>query len=768
MGRLMESTESSANVIRNDENAKQNPCLALLQDVVTEGNSAQLQSLRASLTDHHAVVLCRHHNALNIVSDAWRRNIDDVKVAASAASILLLYAKVHADTLRRLDVCALCRETLCALGAVKDLVSVGQLWRRLAGPCAADALTVFSKSNGEAATLRPLLQGLMEQKDVCELQHSDSQSVLQGMLAMQGVAADVMRVLCRIAEPIKVPACDRGGLDDQSDGSNSEDDSDVEGGESIQGATKMKKKKVLQISVPGSVTSTRESRVSGFQTFIERHASEAASGELGTDASMTNDVPSKPSAALLLQEFQAHLGIEPTSAAAWPVVFPLRTSDDQQVVPGQDVRFFKDFEGGNLRQVRAESDGCFELLLCGDTNRSAYCQWFFFDVETEKDLHARFHIVTLTKASSTFADGQRVVAMVPGDGCWRRAGEDYAYFPNRYMVGTRKGHFTLAFSMHLTAGRTRIAYFYPYVFGDLLQDLRRLSPTEKDWLELRDLGPTQGGRALPMLTITDFAVESPHQRPHVVIMARVHPGEAPASYVMRGVLELLLAHTSEAEVLRQTFIFAVFPMLNPDGVANGNGRSSNTGHDLNRCWENPPPGSEVAAVKPVLESLCASSGGVFALLDLHAHSVRNGAFTFGNPGAEALPDRVSKISAAQFKEKSAIDGVASSGSNSIGLFDRTQCTFKYPTGAKRGAARCVAWQEFGISHAHTVESTYSCMNRDGNQRFVAVHDLCELGRHLVHACAEIARQPNEKEPVKGKRRVASKKKSSGPVFELVL
>lgn len=40
---------------------------------------------------------------------------------------------------------------------------------------------------------------------------------------------------------------------------------------------------------------------------------------------------------------------------------------------------------------------------------------------------------------------------------------------------------------------------------------------------------------LPMLVITDFS--SPARRPHVVISARVHPGEAPASYMMRGVLQ---------------------------------------------------------------------------------------------------------------------------------------------------------------------------------------------------------------------------------------
>ena len=37
-----------------------------------------------------------------------------------------------------------------------------------------------------------------------------------------------------------------------------------------------------------------------------------------------------------------------------------------------------------------------------------------------------------------------------------------------------------------------------------------------------------------------------------------------------------------AHVLRNHFVFKVVPMLNPDGVVNGNYRSSLAGEDLNR------------------------------------------------------------------------------------------------------------------------------------------------------------------------------------------
>jgi len=281
--------------------------------------------------------------------------------------------------------------------------------------------------------------------------------------------------------------------------------------------------------------------------------------------------------------------------------------------------------------------------------------------------------------------------------------------------GQRRRHYTLAFTLSLAPGRTRIAHFYPYLFGDLLNDLRRLRPSG-DWLAVQDLGPTPGGRPLLMLTITAFdllsTIAERGARPHIVISSRVHPGEVPASFMMRGVLELLLSDAEEAHVLRRRFIFVILPMLNPDGVASGNGRANNAGLDLNRCWERPPQGSEIAASRKAVEALCLSAGGVLALLDLHAHSRRHGVFTLSNPRTPAFPDLLAKIGAP--------------------TFDRKQCVFSYNR-SKRGSARCVAWKELGIEHAHTVEATYARV--PSSSRLITPNDLSELGRNLVRACA---------------------------------
>jgi len=99
---------------------------------------------------------------------------------------------------------------------------------------------------------------------------------------------------------------------------------------------------------------------------------------------------------------------------------------------------------------------------------------------------------------------------------------------------------------------------------------------------------SRAGNACDLLTITDFRNSTAAaQRPVVIISARVHPGETNASWMMRGILHFLTEATPEAERLRETFEFRIFPMLNPDGVINGNYRCNLAGNDLNRRYKKP-------------------------------------------------------------------------------------------------------------------------------------------------------------------------------------
>jgi len=76
-------------------------------------------------------------------------------------------------------------------------------------------------------------------------------------------------------------------------------------------------------------------------------------------------------------------------------------------------------------------------------------------------------------------------------------------------------------------------------------------------------------------------------KPALFFSCRVHPGEPPASWMMKGILDFLTSDTSQAHLLRQNFVIYIVPVLNPDGVIYGNNRCCLAGVDLNRQWKIP-------------------------------------------------------------------------------------------------------------------------------------------------------------------------------------
>ena len=121
----------------------------------------------------------------------------------------------------------------------------------------------------------------------------------------------------------------------------------------------------------------------------------------------------------------------------------------------------------------------------------------------------------------------------------------------------------------------------------------------------------------------------------VFISARVHPGESNSSWMMKGIIDYLTSSAPEAQVLRDCFVFKIVPMINPDGVINGNYRCSLAGQDLNRRWKNTNKQlhPENFATKRLIRAF-KKEREIVLYLDLHGHSRRKNIFIYGNNNEE--------------------------------------------------------------------------------------------------------------------------------------
>jgi murein tripeptide amidase MpaA len=71
------------------------------------------------------------------------------------------------------------------------------------------------------------------------------------------------------------------------------------------------------------------------------------------------------------------------------------------------------------------------------------------------------------------------------------------------------------------------------------------------------------------------------ERPAMVLAGRVHPGESQGSFMVMGALEFLAGDSEDARELRRKYKIYVIPMMNPDGVINGNYRCRSQQGNLN-------------------------------------------------------------------------------------------------------------------------------------------------------------------------------------------
>ena len=271
-----------------------------------------------------------------------------------------------------------------------------------------------------------------------------------------------------------------------------------------------------------------------------------------------------------------------------------------------------------------------------------------------------------------------------------------------------------------------LSHFYPYTFTYLRQRLQALQ-SRCSQLIRQPLAYTRIGNLCELLTITDTSAAAEaacpvRSRPVLFLTSRVHPGEANASWALDGLLSFLCSSQPAACHLRQLAVVKLVPMLNIDGVVEGNYRSNLSGLDLNRYWSrsNARDHPTIHAARQLLFELGRRHEPLLLYVDWHGHSTMSSTGLYGcnekessiraRPAteeerrAEAEDDWLGVVppQSLHLRERLFPMLVSLRGS---GLFEYSECTFNV-SAYKAGSARVVVWQGLRLTAAYTLETSF--------------------------------------------------------------
>ncbi|XP_055996439.1 uncharacterized protein LOC125682998 isoform X5 [Ostrea edulis] len=443
---------------------------------------------------------------------------------------------------------------------------------------------------------------------------------------------------------------------------------------------------------------------------------------------------------------------------------PQKCNIDLESAEDETLIFESRFESGNLARAVQVNSTDYELWLRYDLYTNKHTQWFYFRVSnTRANKTYRFTIVNFMKSDSLYNDGMKPLIYSEKNAQqkkigWVRGGGDIKYYKNNLRYSTSKcdkSFYSLTWTVKLEHNHDTVyfAHCFPYTYTDLQDYLLDLNndPVKNKICKQRVLCRTLAGNLVYLLSITSPTQNSEDMKHKkaVVITSRVHPGECNSSWMMKGFLDYLTGNSADAKLLRDTFIFKIVPMLNPDGVIVGNYRCSLAGRDLNRNYKTVLKDSypSVWHTKNMIRKLLQERE-IIVYCDLHGHSRKQNVFIYGCENRHNADKRLKERVFPLMLNKNAPD-----------KFKFESCKFKVQK-SKEGTGRIVMWN-MGIMNSYTMEATFcgSTMGKKKGYHF-SMADFEALGYHFCDTLLDYCDPDNTKERLKREIMVRLQKAAS--------
>lgn len=346
---------------------------------------------------------------------------------------------------------------------------------------------------------------------------------------------------------------------------------------------------------------------------------------------------------------------------------------------------------------------------------NAYTTWFYFGIRgLKKGAYIKLSIINLNYSRPFSSPSYRpVYRSLPKQSEWQRVQTEPMLEPNNAQF-----KYSWTYESMTSDPEHYFAFALPYPYSDIQKNLTLFEKScPSDSLFYKEtIIKSIDGKDIDLITISNrvnFTKEREQRipslfqsnvprvfksyKPVIFISARVHPGETPASFLLDGLLMVILGNDTRGHLLRSNFVFKIIPVLNPDGVYRGNFRVDQNGVNLNRCYQDPSlfDHPSIYAVREYFLSIPS----VKYYFDLHSQMSKKSCFLFGNylgPEKQAENEIFAKLFElnSQYFELNDCD------------FSEKSMSAKDPKdqNSKEGSGRVSFFNATGIIHSYTIES----------------------------------------------------------------
>lgn len=223
----------------------------------------------------------------------------------------------------------------------------------------------------------------------------------------------------------------------------------------------------------------------------------------------------------------------------------------------EGVSFSNDFSSGRLNQLTKIDESTYRIDIMPENTPINPSPWFAFKVWGVVDKKVNI-ILNYPTAK------HRYLPKISTDGLTWQTLDSVELSPDKKQA---------SFKIQLTKDTLTVAAQEINSAAQGYGWMDSLAATNR--LKTEVVGYTIGGKPMVALSSTRS-----NGKKLVVILSRQHPPEVSGYMAMKPFVETLLANTS----FLKEYELVVFPLMNPDGVDEGNWRHNLGGVDLNRDW----------------------------------------------------------------------------------------------------------------------------------------------------------------------------------------